>query len=135
MTGPVQRTIEAEARAIEEGHRAVLDLQNGGLVIVSDELDDVAYRVGAVGYSCGTVTFDCQPIDRRTRLPITATHGHLGGAPGCTACKHAALAARRLEREGFVVWTDDGWQIAPEYRQLLADRDRVADPFATFPKF
>lgn len=145
MSSHVDRTIAAEARAIEEGHHAWLDGRS--IFVVSDTDERLGYTVTASALGDRSVSFVCQPVNRRTRVPVEATHRRLVGHPAQTPCKHCALAARRLEREGLVEW-HDGWFVPPAVfdawqAQIVADAqpvfDKLAagsndDPFACFPK-
>ena len=141
-------TIAAEARAVEEGHHAVLGHDSAGtyLRVVSDTTPGLWYRVSAEVAGGGQpVHWDCRPSAEG------ASHGHLANALGRTPCKHMALAARRLEREGLIVlslgalvgqgtsqWlaTDQAALLAP---RAEAERPRLHvvpdDPFAGFPVF
>jgi hypothetical protein len=60
---------------------------------------DGSYRVRVAGVRGGLLVLgcDCPSGGYRARLPVP--------------CKHAALAARRLEREGLARWDDrlGGW--------------------------
>jgi hypothetical protein len=88
--------LAAEARAIEGGHRARA-LPDGSLLVKADSRGG-SYRVRVAGVERGLVVFrcDCPSGDYRAHLPVP--------------CKHAALAARRLEREGLARWADGGWR-------------------------
>ena len=125
--------LAAELRAIEDGHRALA--QPDGSILVKAESAErrragpgvpPRYRVRVEGVEDGLVVLSCTCRSgfHRARLPIP--------------CKHAALAARRLQREGFLRW-EQGWRsreplpipgvAAPErYRQfrrsVLADLRR-----------
>ena len=59
----------------------------------------ISYRVRVAGVRDGLLVLrcSCPSGDYRARLPVP--------------CKHAALAARRLEREGLARWDEDlgGW--------------------------
>jgi SWIM zinc finger len=89
--------IACEARGLREGHRArVVD---DGSLLVKASSGDGSYRVRVAGVRDGLLVLrcTCPSGDYRARLPVP--------------CKHAALAARRLEREGLVRWDEDlgGW--------------------------
>jgi hypothetical protein len=89
--------IACEARGLREGHRArALD---DGSVLVKASSGDGSYRVRVAGVRGGLLVLrcSCPSGDYRARLPVP--------------CKHAALAARRLEREGLASWDEDlgGW--------------------------
>jgi hypothetical protein len=89
--------IACEARGLREGHRARA-LGDGSLLVKASS-GDGSYRVRAAGIRDGLLMLrcTCPSGDYRARLPVP--------------CKHAALAARRLEREGLVRWNEDlgGW--------------------------
>jgi SWIM zinc finger len=89
--------IACEARALREGRRArVVD---DGSLLVKASSGDGSYRVRVAGVRDGLLVLrcTCPSGDYRARLPVP--------------CKHAALAARRLEREGLAHWDEDlgGW--------------------------
>ena len=90
-------TIACEARGLREGHRARA-LDDGSLLVKASS-GDGSYRVRVAGVRDGLLVLrcDCPSGDYRARLPVP--------------CKHAALAARRLEREGLARWDEDlgGW--------------------------
>lgn len=88
-------TLRAELRAVEEGHRAWST--GDGYRVVSHETPDVDYRLDAtlIG-GILRVVCSCPSGVHRPDLPIP--------------CKHAALVARRLERERAVVWRDGLWR-------------------------
>jgi hypothetical protein len=89
--------IACEARGLREGHRARA-LDDGSLLVKASS-GDGRYRVRVAGVRDGLLVLrcDCPSGDYRARLPVP--------------CKHAALAARRLEREGLARWDEDlgGW--------------------------
>jgi SWIM zinc finger len=89
--------IACEARGLREGHRARA-LDDGSLLVKASS-GDGSYRVRVAGVRDGLLVLrcDCPSGDYRARLPVP--------------CKHAALAARRLEREGLARWDEDlgGW--------------------------
>jgi hypothetical protein len=96
--------LAAELRAVEDGHHAWA--QPDGSILVKAEsaraqrpaVLGTRYRVRVEGVEDGLVVLSCTCRSgfHRFRMPIP--------------CKHAALAARRLEREGFVRW-DHGWRL------------------------
>jgi hypothetical protein len=95
--------LAAELRALEDGHHAWS--QPDGSILVKAEsagarrpaVLGTRYRVRVEGVEDGLVVLSCTCRSgfHRFRMPIP--------------CKHAALAARRLEREGFLRW-DHGWR-------------------------
>ena len=90
--------LAAEIRAVEEGHDAR---------VLPGRLDPGQGRVGSRELprrcSGGSTTACCGSAaarrsgEYRTSLPVP--------------CKHAALAARRLEREGLARWEDGTWRL------------------------
>mgnify|MGYP001615358808 CR=1 FL=1 len=100
----VKQAIEAEARAVLEGHHAVWSDEHGCFTVKSDSTD-ATYRVGveAVGSQARIPRF-------ALRFSCTCPAGiH---ARTLLACKHAALVARRLERMGLAEWDgrDGSWR-------------------------
>jgi hypothetical protein len=98
--------IACEARGLREGHRArVVD---DGSLLVKASSGDGSYRVRVAGIRDGLLVLrcTCPSGDYRARLPVP--------------CKHAALAARRLEREGLARWDEDlgGW--SPRHARVRA---------------
>jgi hypothetical protein len=87
--------LAAEIRAVEEGHNARV-LPDGSL-LVKAESHPGSYRVVLRRIDDGVLWFgcSCRSGEYRTSLPVP--------------CKHAALAARRLEREGLARWEDGFW--------------------------
>jgi hypothetical protein len=85
--------LAAEIRAVEEGHNA--RVLPDGSILVKSESHPGSYRVSIRGMVDGVLRFGCtcRSGEYRSALPVP--------------CKHAALAARRLEREGLARW-DDG---------------------------
>ena len=95
----------------------------GAIRVVSDTHAGKAYRVEFSAYRGGGVVFSCTPEGSKA---FQDDHLATTGSAGVVPCMHAAVAARRLEREGLIVlvngeWVDNG--VAPEL---------AADPFATF---
>lgn len=128
--------VDAEARGVEAGHRA--RVQDGGWVkVTSDTHGDLGkfYRVEFVaGVVDGLISFSCRPDG-----PKAYKDDHLAASasPGRTPCMHAAIAARRLEREGLATYDAHGRWSATE-RVLAPLRERVAarqpaDPFDGLP--
>ena len=89
--------LAAEIRAVEEGHNA--RVMPDGSILVKAESHPGSYRVTIRGLDHGVLRFgcDCRSGQYRTALPVP--------------CKHAALAARRLEREGLARWDDGSWRL------------------------
>lgn len=125
-----RRNLDAEVRAVEEGHRAFVD--GASIVVVSDTHHGKRYRVHAhAGVAGSLITFQCAPEGNRC---YSDDHLATAGAPGVTPCKHAALAARRLEREGLAeLDADFHWTATPLAGQLAPAPAPVVeddDPFA-----
>ena len=89
--------LAAEIRAVEEGHNA--RVLPDGSVLVKAESHPGSYRVAIRRVDDGTLWFtcSCRSGEYRTSLPVP--------------CKHAAVAARRLEREGLARWDDGLWRL------------------------
>jgi hypothetical protein len=89
--------LAAEIRAVEEGHNA--RVLPDGSVLVKAESRPGSYRVTLRGVDDGMLRFgcSCRSGEYRTSLPVP--------------CKHAAVAARRLEREGLARWEDGSWRL------------------------
>ena len=89
--------LAAEIRAVEEGHNA--RVLPDGSVLVKAESRPGSYRVTLRGVDDGVLRFgcSCRSGEYRTSLPVP--------------CKHAAVAARRLEREGLARWEDGSWRL------------------------
>jgi hypothetical protein len=98
-----ERNIRAERRAVEEGHRAMVQ-DDGSIKVVSDSYDGKHYVVTYVDSGNG-IRFSCRP---EGRMAYRDDHLELDAEPGVAPCKHAAVAARRLEREGLAVFIDAG---------------------------
>lgn len=83
--------LRAEQRAVESGHHAFAN-DDGSIRVVSESEPDKRRRVtfedvaGVIRFSC-----DCPAGEHRREM---------------VPCWHAALAARRLEREGLAEWRD-----------------------------
>jgi hypothetical protein len=89
--------LAAEIRAVEEGHNA--RVLPDGSILVKAESNPGSYRVAIRGIDDGVLRFgcSCRSGEYRGALPVP--------------CKHAALAARRLEREGLARWEDGHWRL------------------------
>lgn len=123
-----ERNLAAEARAVEAGHRAFV--QPGGWIRVSsDTHGDLGkhYRVEFTSSPGAPIRFTCTPIG-----PMAFRDDHLhaeSGRPGMVPCMHAALAARRLEREGLAELDETGlWRDAREFVSRQPE-----DPFEGLP--
>jgi hypothetical protein len=89
--------LAAEVRAVEGGHNARV-LPDGSVLVKSDSQPG-SYRVWIRGVRDGTLLLGCTCRSgiHRASFPIP--------------CKHAALAGRRLEREGLARWQDGTWRL------------------------
>jgi len=89
--------LAAEVRAVEEGHNA--RVLPDGSILVKAESHTGSYHVAIRGVRDGVLRFGCtcRSGEYRASLPVP--------------CKHAALAARRLEREGLARWDDGHWRL------------------------
>ena len=89
--------LAAEIRAVEEGHNA--RVLPDGSILVKAESNPGSYRVYLRRVADGLLWFgcSCRSGQYRTSLPVP--------------CKHAAVAARRLEREGLARWEDGSWRL------------------------
>ena len=89
--------LAAEIRAVEVGHNA--RVLPDGSVLVKAESRPGSYRVTLRGIDDGVLRFgcSCRSGEYRTSLRVP--------------CKHAAVAARRLEREGLARWEDGSWRL------------------------
>lgn len=113
-----QRTLDAEVRAVSEGHKARLS-GDGKTFSVKSDTTDATYQVG-VKVVADVVVFTC-----------SCPYGQHG--PTSIPCKHGALAARRLERENLLRWEAGGW--VPTVKALRAKPvyEQPADPFEGLP--
>lgn len=126
--------LRAEIRAVEQGHRALLvsGVQQGrkrSAHAVREKLHDLSWD--RIDYS---VVSNCRHQLRHTvkaflddglyraaRFQCSCEAGtHRVWAP--IPCKHAALVARRLEREGLLVW-DRGLWWRPEALEQKREHD------------
>jgi hypothetical protein len=104
--------LSAETRAVEEGHHAFADGE-GRWRVKSDTEPGITWNVYRCADVGGLLVLDCTCPSgtHRTGIPVP--------------CKHAALVARRLVREGQAEWSR-GWfwslRPAPTY-------EGPADPF------
>jgi hypothetical protein len=134
---PAQRTAAAERRALAEGHRAFVQ-DDGSIRVVSDSRPGKHYVVTYYALHEGDpVTFTCRPEGTGS---YSDDHLDLTSRPASTYCKHAALAARRLAREGLIRRSGplfgDGWVATEKAAELTARRlpPPPDDVFAGLPK-
>lgn len=107
-----QRNRDAETRAVEEGHRAFVQ-QDGSVRVASDSQPGKWYRVTFVGTSDGMIAWSCDP---RGEQAYSDDHLHVDSRDGVVPCKHAAVAARRLERERMAMLDVEGrWVLHPAF--------------------
>jgi hypothetical protein len=97
MRPVAERNVAAEVRAVEEGHRALLN-EDGSIRVVSDTRPGKAYRVEFTGIG-GAARFTCRPEGDHA---YHDDHRQITAECGALPCKHAAVAARRLERQGLL---------------------------------
>lgn len=119
-----ERNVEAEARAVEEGHHAFV-MPGGWVKVVSDSIEGKWYEVLFVGHIDDLISFTCRPHGRRCYQ-----EDHLyasSGRPGELPCKHAALAARKLEREGLARLDRFGRWIATARARALRPAPQLPD--------
>lgn len=109
--------LRAEARAVESGHHAWLN-DDGSIRVVSESEPEKRRRVtfedvgGVIRFHC-----DCPAGEHRREL---------------VPCWHAALAARRLEREGMAEWRYGIFYTAEHLRPRLPVMS-PADPLEGLP--
>lgn len=122
-----ERNVGAETRAVEEGHRA--HVQPGGWVkVLSDTHGDIGkwFHVEFVTHIDGLISFSCRPEG-----PKAYKDDHLAAsaAPGTVPCKHAALAARALERHDLATYDGHGrWSVPDGILDELRARVEAATP-------
>ena len=100
----IQRSIAAEARAVEEGHHAVWD-DDARCFTVKSDTTDATYKVGV------------EAVQAKLRVPRYTLRLRCTCPAGVRsrddlACKHGAVVARRLERMGLAEWDgrDGSWR-------------------------
>jgi hypothetical protein len=130
---PERYALAAEVRAVEEGHNARV-LPDGSVLVKSDSHPgSYVVRVGRVVGGQISLRCTCPSGAYRTSLPIP--------------CKHAALVARRLEREGLAYYDDGVWRMrartalraalaatVPDGREHARATSRPAVPFPPFDR-
>jgi hypothetical protein len=114
---PAERTVAAECRAVEEGHKARRAGDGRHFLVRSDSVAGRDYYVRIVAgehvcvFECDHATYHGAAQAERTFVP----------------CKHGALAARRLEREGLLRWSSGRWVATAKALALVVPEP--ADPF------
>lgn len=104
---PAEKNLAAEVRGVEEGHK-VFAQPGGHYSVVSDTHHQKSYRVDALPTPAGhPIPFLCQPEGNKA---YTDDHRVKSDGAGVTGCKHAALVARRLEREGKASFDGTRWK-------------------------
>jgi hypothetical protein len=128
-TSPFRRSLDAEVRAKEAGHNAVLR-PDGSVSVVSDSTDGLHWIVRAFAGAVGEpVLFEC----RADNPTLALGRGHfplVSQTPGVCPCMHTARAAQRLEREGLVAWDGGVWVTTA---RAVCPVD-VSDAFHGFPR-
>lgn len=121
---PAERTLDAEVRAVEHGHHARLAGDGHHFHVRGEDHPDLTYSVNikAVGE---TIVFTC---DHAMVLGFTASPQRT-----FVPCQHAALCARRLEREGLLRWDGGRWLPTEKAYELGVERP-VGDPFEGLPR-
>jgi hypothetical protein len=111
--------LAAEVRAVEGGHHARV-LPDGAVLVKSDSQPG-SHRVWIRGVRDGTLLLGCTcpSGSHRASFPIP--------------CKHAALAGRRLEREGLARWQDGTWRLR-ERAQVRGLRLLLANAIRSRPQ-
>lgn len=117
---PAERNLAAEVRGVEEGHHAFLISSvaaRAALKVASDTKPGKWYGVNATASPGGPVVFSCEPFGDHA---YEDDHLLLTGECGIVPCKHAAVAARRLERARLIeldpitgTWLDARPTLAP----------------------
>jgi hypothetical protein len=118
---PDEFALAAEVRAVEEGHLARV-LPDGSILVKADSRPGSylvrirSVRDGVVGFAC-----TCPSGTYRADRPIP--------------CKHAALAGRRLEREGLASFGGGRWRVRERtaLRAALAATAHRRSPIAVRP--
>jgi len=115
--------LTAEMRAVEEGHRCRLSPDGSRLLVKSESNPEVTYTLTVEGYGgFVAVTCDC-PAGRGERAPRGL---------GVAQCKHAALACRRLEREGLARFSGERWVLTAKAAPVAVLVP--SDPFEGLPR-
>jgi hypothetical protein len=97
-TSPAERTFAAETRAAALGHRAFVQ-DDGSIRVVSDSHPGKWYRLTMYAPAEGEpITFTCTPNGPGA---FDDDHHQMTSRPGQAHCIHAAVAAKRLVREGL----------------------------------
>lgn len=137
----MERTLAAEVRGVEEGHHAFL--AGGKIRVKSDSTEGLNWLVTATANNVdgGLILFRCSPDNPR----LAHGHGHRPGYctdQGALPCKHAGVAARRLEREGLIRFAHGdgeqgttGWVVTAKAAELVTQSYNLpADPFQGLPR-
>lgn len=134
MAHAAERNLAAEVRAVEAGHVAVVHRSGEAAWqtsyhVVSDTYRDKRYEVvlSTRPWEAGEpLSLICTP---RGRMAYADDHLMTGSPePGVVPCMHAAVVARRLEREGLATFDGARW-LATE---ALADRPSQEELDAVF---
>jgi hypothetical protein len=110
---------------------------DGSVLVKSDTRPGKSYRITFAAYGVDeAVVFTCRPEGTAS---YADDHRDLTGKAGHVACKHAALAARRLRREGLARRTGplfgSLWVLTQRAVDLTAARlpEQPANPFEGLP--
>mgnify|MGYP001586745115 FL=1 len=95
------RSLFAEARAVESGQHARWSDDRQCFLVVSESEPGTNREVTVLGVKVGVRVY--------LRMSCSCPAGRRGRAItyGMTACRHAALVARRLQREGLARYGED----------------------------
>lgn len=106
-------------RAVASGHYTWVQ-DDGSIKVASDSEPGVARRV----------TFESNGSFIHFHCTCPAGYHH---REELVCCKHAALAGKRLVREGLAIQTEGGIFCVPPEQQKLIQYDLPADPFHGLP--
>lgn len=107
-TRRLRQAIATEARGVEEGHPCRWDARRALFVVKSD--------------SGRTYELTVSMVDGYLVVSCTCPNGVKGRQrePGRLTCKHRTQLARRLERNGFATFGDDGrWRVTPRLLEVV----------------
>lgn len=108
FTTATTRTIAAECRFVEEGHRVRLDAERHVFRVVSDSRPGVTYEV----------TVAVQGAELRGSCTCPAGRHARHGVACC--CKHVAGAFHTGEAHGWAAWDGQRWIITGALAKVVA---------------